>query len=952
MCIGSDVCTHEGKNLEVRLNNFEKKIDWLVDELRVIRETLAFTAKALHSTVAPSVIITNQDNAMKPMHQTSKCNETAEQSAAIRPYPISPKNMTNGNAPLAGQYPSSKAPNCPSSKREDYQSNGSSDEKTSSPEDSENRETNSDSASKSLSDEYDSDSQIERDRRESGSDSNQGCRDWNVYNEFMTEAPQLKNLHSDSISGLDVIYLWEYGTDEMLPIRLWNESELESGGDVIKGWQQIMQVFKVDCGGSLKTFVSKYTNGDGKLMSVKEILSPATQDVVSLNGLAAPENTLSDTYSASPSSQSELSSKITPYRGTSIPRSNSTTSLQWERKREPCFILPRKINGQKVSAKDVIRIWEEGFCNIPPVKIWTPNQKLKQQSKISRWKKIVDIFKTECSSDMKLFQMRYKNDCGAMLPIAAIISKYEQSQAVVDVMGQPTMTNVNTSTMDIKVDVFKANISGGCSKPHKSHEYWRSYSRLSELAREWDFVEAQSCKEKRAFTIRQVENWQRNSMPPIDNGNTIDHLQNNSITLQKTFDEQGQNLIDRTLPHLTQPNLQAPFQRDLSKGSVVGKDSRGEANVLKGEYADKAVQNARERFVSAEPFNVIQPREGNACPAESKEQEESSVSDSLDNNSCKDVDVTGSISSESSAASKIYSPVVAKAGKDMLIKEPIKAEAQKLNEGSALQSPDCIPDSIRVQAGDAPTQTVYQSPASINVECFSALPDSDDPFEVLKLWEQGRENCPPIRFLAMKPELLLNPRLASWRKFIDVFHFHCNSDKQILVQKYSDENGRILRVSEILQHFGQRPCEPHSIANVAHPDPGPSSSYKMSTGQLDLKKVMPDSIIYTLPRKINGHKVSAKDVIHIWHHGLKNIPAVRSWLPHQKVRQQSKISRWKKIVEIFEVDCCCNVQLFEKKYSNKSGDMLPIAAIIAKYEAEKTAADGDSGSNIKIDHMT
>ena len=946
--IRNDICTVEGKALQTRLNVFEEKIEWLVQELRMIRETLELTTKAIQSTVSAPVLIPNKENTLQPIHPSDKrtCGgSTTEQPTAIRPYPINPKGLPGGNTSFTVNYtPSQVASGCNIGKREDYQSNGSSDEKASFPEDSENRESNSETASKSLSDEYDSDTQLERGRisRESGTDSNQGSRDWNVYSEFMTEAPQLKNLHSDAISGLDVIYLWEYGTDEMLPIRLWNEAELESGGDVIKRWQQVMEIFKVNCRGSLRAFVSKYTNADGKLMSVQDVLSPSTQDVANINSLTVPENKLSDNYSASSGSQSELSSKLGSYGGVSINGSSSTLqSLQCDPKREPCFILPRKINGQKVSAKDVIRIWEDGFCNIPPVKTWTPNQKLKQQSKISRWKKIVDIFKNECNGDMKLFELRYKNECGVLLPIAAIISKYEQTQTAVDVMEQPTMSTISSSTLDVKVDSFTGTVSDGCDNGHRNHEHWRSYRCLNELAREWDFVEAQSCKERRAFTIRQVENWQRNSIQPLENRTVSERLQNSNEALRKTLEEQGKRLVSRSMPHLNHIN-----RRDASK---VNED----ADLIRAEFNGKSAQNPINRFKSGTAFTISPIIDVTACPGERKEPEESSISDSLENSSCKDIDVTGSISSESSAPSKSYSPIAPKLRKDVGTKSPTKSEPSTMNNSKGQGTSRQSPRSVGAPAPENVAQPIFQSPESINSVRCNALPESDDPIEVLNLWEHGNDLCPPIRFLALKPELVRDSRLSAWRKFLDIFHYLCNSDKKILVQKYSDDNGRLLRVSEILQKFGssliQRQCEASDIANGANANQGAASSFKLSQSN-DRIDAKPN--IYTLPRKINGHKVSAKDVIHIWHHGLKNIPPVRSWMPHQKVRQQSKISRWKKVVEIFEVDCCCNMQLFEKKYSNKSGDLLPIAAIIAKYEAEKSAIDGDSGLNIKVDSMT
>lgn len=947
--MGTDACLLEGRsiNLITRLNGFEKKIDWLVQELHWIKEALEANTKAIQASKDQSFVSVNS---RKPIHPKKHCNhgtKLSEQPNAIRPYPINAKDLPNGNMSFAALYPSGHVVNWPNGKREDYQSNGSSDEKTSTTEDSENRESTSESASKSPSDEYDSDIQTYRERLRMKSNVAiwpQRSRDSKVYREFMTDAPQLKNLHSESIFGLDVIYLWEYGADEMLPVRLWNDAELEAGGDVIKRWEKIMEIFRGQCGGSLKTFVSKYTNSDGMPMSVKEILShSAAGSLNNVNCLTIPENS---SFATSFGSSSEVNSKAWSFVESLVNGNSNKVTTQWGRNREPCFILPRKINGQKVSAKDVVRIWDEGFCNIPPVKNWTPNQKLKQQSKISRWKKVIDIFKTECDGDMNVFEKRYSSDCGAMLPIAAIINKYEQSQAAADAIDKPPESNVSTVTSsgDAKVNVFQPIPSDGCAKKERSHELWRSSNRLNELAREWDLVEAQSCKERRAFTIQQVEKWQRNSIQPIERVNATEHLPPSGINMPKAVEEQGKLLMGVPLPILNQSNLQpAPKQASPNRDTAAKEMSEGD--LAKGDFPKKPRQDTPEGFTNGETFTAAQDNDEQTCPGVQKEAEELSVSDSVENSSCKDIDVTGSITSESSVASKTYNPVLHKKSSDLLKKDSMKSEVK-----------DSSQEDICRNTIDKP-QTMFKSSTSISSEFLHALPESDDPFEVLNLWEHGRGDCPPIRFLAIKQEFR-DPRLVTWRRFIDIFHFECNSDQRILMQKFSDENGRPMHVSEIVQRFGaallQRQREAtQNVQSGNHCSQVPStSSYKVTSEQLDMKSPSPESNIYTLPRKINGHKVSAKDVIHIWHHGLKSIPAVKSWLPHQKIRQQSKISRWKKIVEIFGVDCQCSMELFEKKYSNKSGDMLPIAAIIAKYEAEKLAIEGDTGLNIKVDTMT
>eukprot|EP00795_Rhopilema_esculentum_P012402 gene12402-3061_t len=946
----SESCAQEETALPSRVRILEEKVDWIGRELQLIREMLQFITKVMPAASSRQVVLPASDSRSKTVVRGSKRVSTNNKTEKPRRHSLHTKGF------IDAQYSLHYDPTKTSNHLNIYPSTGSSDEKNSTLGESENRETNSDSVSKSCSDDYDSDTYADRENingsgsGEGGTDSNQASREESPNNEFTADASNIKFHGHYVISGLDVIYLWEHGTDEMLPIRLWNESQLESGGEVIKKWQQVINIFKVACNGSLKTFVNKYTNRDGKLMSVSEILA-SNQEETMINNIGVPANHLSDGSSISSSSLNDLKMGAAHEAAASVPAIPS----QLEQKPMPVYILPRKINGQKVSAKDVIRIWEEGFGNIPPVKIWTPNQKLKQQSKISRWKKIVDIFKTECNSNMALFQKRYTNDCGVLMPIATIISKYEQLQSSNDPMKQSIIANVTAPVINIKSDAtgaIKTQVTDTLARngTTSAYDYWRSYKRLDELGREWDFKEAQSCNERRAFTIRQVEDWQRNNIQSTEDESRSERIQSRFLSVPRCFTDQRKSTIARAVPprHVTSiSNLnQIGFQT-----VVVNSIGKMEPQVLIDEKNVPPI-NPMQKFKPVENGSVVEASSGSSPPCltpvnqavEKGRDPSPSSSESGENSdtySGKDIDVTGSETSETSARSKSYSPVQTKSSKFVESKEHVYTTASNSLQQNTLTN-----------VSTSMTKFDEQTPATGNRqpdEKYTVLPDSDDPFEVLNLWEHGTEKCPPIRFLTMNDDVIMHPRLVAWRKFIDIFRFHCNSDKQVLIEKYSDDKRRLLKVSEILQRFESTfTHRPYETTTCTMKSPGPPASTPVSTvyqnnhfpTQLDVKKpFVSHSDLYILPRKVNGHKVSARDVIHIWHHGFKNVPPVGSWLPHQKVRQQSKISRWKKIVEIFEVDCNGNMQLFERKYSNKTGDLLPIAAIISKFEAEKNALE-------------
>lgn len=850
------------------------------------------------------------------------------------------------------------------------------------------RDSNSDCGTKSPSEDLDSDGFGERisSSQEGGPASNltsaqtpteDFARDTQLQG-YSNSPNDVHFLKSESVSAVDVIYLWEHGTDEMLPIRMWDEAQLSRGGEVIKSWHQIITLFKEGCGGNLEMFVDKYSNADGKLMSVSDILA-VSQKLIVGNGVYKAGSEI--TQSSPIASNNNNLERTSPSRSTlNAAMTQFPANVFKAEPGTPLYTLPRKINGQKVSAKDVIRIWEEGFGSIPPVKLWIPNQKLKQQSKISRWKKIVDIFKSECNGNMKMFEHRYSNECGILLPIAAIITKYEQCQPGIDSMKQPTMSNINQSVFNVSqttVNVRQPSAMKNEFPREDADRYWGSYKRLYELGKEWDYKKAQSCSDRRAFTIRQVENWQRNS---IQSSADRRHKSLSSLS-------EGQREVRTSINGRHDSTRSCPDQQQLHKKNNAKIPEAASSSVIRVNASDSTINNKsgalsrqsndfdnKNSTVSLKGYNAVRgvdlgvPQKNHLHTMEDLD-ESSPVpeSENSDTSSNRDIDITGTESSVSVAPSECYGLPndYVDSNEDKLEKAHYSmssisgiSQSQRSRQSSTNSSeiPREEPKSVIMFERDGCDATTSSTATNVRNSSCTVLPESDDPFEVIKLWETGSENCPPIRFLDVNDDEMRHSRLVAWRKFIDIFNYHCNSDKQILAQKYSDEQGRLLRVSEILHLFEAthllHPLEPQrSPIQDSLPATRPAVPYKPNPPMLDMNRANPDTNVYILPRKINGHKVSARDVIHIWHHGLKHVPPVGTWLPQQKVRQQSKISRWKKIVEIFEVDCNGDMQRFEAKYSSKMGDLLPIAAIISKYEAEKSTLDSGMCVNIKVDNL-
>ena len=92
------------------------------------------------------------------------------------------------------------------------------------------------------------------------------------------------------------------------------------------------------------------------------------------------------------------------------------------------YVLPKKIKGQKVSPVDIIEIWEKGIAGrIPPIKTCTSIQRLTQQSKVSRWKKIYLMYKKQCNGDMDKFEQPVTDSMGKAISVATVCKLYCQS---------------------------------------------------------------------------------------------------------------------------------------------------------------------------------------------------------------------------------------------------------------------------------------------------------------------------------------------------------------------------------------------------------------------------------------------------------------------------------------------------------------------------------------------
>ena len=590
--------------------------------------------------------------------------------------------------------------------------------------------------------------------------SNENIRLENIRTEYTNptqiDEMSISNLFlmAGNMNIVEIILLWERGMKDVPPISKWAPSYKSRYCDHLKDWFKVYHIFATLCRGDIGRFISRFTDPAGHMMTVRQVsaMCPNVEHNYELF-LKSTESPIHDQQS----STAEITSgKV--------------------------YILPRKINGRKVSAKDVIQLWEHGIGDIPPIKSWTKTQKFKQQSKISRWKKIVDIFKYQCNGDMKKFEKIYTDDHGCLLPVAAITSKFETVYGDELNITSKLMTVTTTSENNI----------------------------------------ATSTSIKRSFDT-SYDADQVSPLLKVSRSNGYSSDEEDSVT-------------DRTTsPFFSKDD---PTKTDTRKSATPVKDEDVEVTETDSSTSGPFLENARNEQVALKYSNQSSP----------------STSDSDDN----------------SSHCKVFIPT------DLTIK-------------------DCI-----------------------------------------QLWEYGYkengvEKFPPISLWDRQQKLEQKGLIQKIENINVLYNETFKRDYDGFIKSLTKEDQTVMTPDEVLSkyqgHFNEREPSDSTTPN----DLTLASSMTFDFSHHRTISQCPD-VLYLLPRKINGRKVNAKDVLQLWYRGLNKIPPVKEWSPQHKAVQQSKISRWKKIVDLFEQEFEKDWEKFEKTFTNSLGQLLPITAIIAKHE--------------------
>jgi len=170
------------------------------------------------------------------------------------------------------------------------------------------------------------------------------------------------------------------------------------------------------------------------------------------------------------------------------------------------------------------------------------------------------------------------------------------------------------------------------------------------------------------------------------------------------------------------------------------------------------------------------------------------------------------------------------------------------------------------------------------------------------MWEDGYADIPPLSTWTPAQKSVQRSKFSRWKKIYDIYKYRCNGNIEEFEKTFTDEKGELLSITTIVAMYDA-----------------------IDTGSEGSK-----SELYQLPR----YKVTAKDVVQLWEEGCDRFPPVSTWPKIHRVGHETKLFRWKKIVDIFRKDCSGSWEKFEDRFCNNKGELLPISAILAKYDLE------------------
>lgn len=748
------------------------------------------------------------------------------------------------------------------------------------------------------------------------------------------------------VTARDVVHLWDVGCDDFPPIASWSKAQKIGQETKIFRWKKIVDLFKTDCNSDWELFCERYSTDKGELLPLATILArhealyaqdhliSETQTPVTLHNPTAPTQPVTTSATKHPTINSPQRSHASnvPSDPGKLEKSPSDPSGKLEKpSRDPdAVILPRR-----VTAFEVVRYWTDGCETFGPVKDWTRAQKMGQETKISRWKKIYEIFRYQCCRDWDEFCRRYTNQRGELLPVATILAKYEAENP----LGAPSYKmHENESHEEITPGFASQVIGDSCATSFTDNGYLLpqvvDVDVLVTDAGEYELPE-------QLTPVQALSLWQNGMqhVPPIKNWTEeqtvqhrlVDDIRRVAEIFERDCGSHFRRFLDRfsdtggellPIPGIIYSSHCRKYSPLFTVYQKHGKHarSRGEQYELPKRIGAKEIvwlwDHGCQDFPPVKTWSSAQKLRYTTklsrwrkiadifhekCDSNWRIYEEK-----YSNSNGELLALSTVISMQDETGREGFASLSKRSpentgeewnGGESSSTSMIKIKKESIEDADDTSHADHIADRI---AG-----SVSQNGTTDNDFC---LPKKANAVDIINYWENGFGNSPPVSEWTTLQRFRQRSKIARWSKIYDIYKNHCRGDLVEFGKLYSDESGQLLPATTIISMYESR----------------------VDADQYGENETLPKGPVvrkYALPRKVD-----AKDIVRLWEEGNERFPPIAAWTKADKIGQETKIFRWKKIVDIFKNHCDCDWEYFEDLFSNDFGELLPTSAIIAKFE--------------------
>ena len=624
---------------------------------------------------------------------------------------------------------------------------------------------------------------------------------------------------------------------------------------------------------------------------------------------------------------------------------------------EQLYSLPRR-----ATARDIIRLWEEGSRVLPPVKNWSPAQKMKVQSKLARWKKIIDILKTDCNGDMTLFEERYSNGNGDLLPVTTILALHENQLS--SQFLSKGFRNVKQNTIELKSPVtcksefaneFDADVSINQEASIPDDEATNRYVlprkvTARDVVHLWDvgcdefppiatWSKAQKIgQETKIFRWKKIvdlfktdcnSDWEifcerysndKGELLPLATilaKHEAMYAQENAtqekktpVSTRNTSTPVSTTTTKPSTPCYSSPDTPNNNTSKMSESLKVDKSPRDPDAVILPRKVT-AFEVVRYWTDGCETFGPVKDwTRAQKMGQETKISRWKKIYEIFRYQCCRDWDEFCRKYTNQRGELLPVATILAKYEAE----NPTGAPSYKQHENESHENitPGFASQVIGENCATSFTDNGYTLPQAADIDIVVAdtgeyiLPEQLTAVQALSLWEHGTDQVPPMK--NWSEEQTRQPELVdSIHRVAEIFERDCGNHYRRFLDRFSDTDGALLPINGIIYSSHCRKYSPF-----------------FTEYQKSIKHSRNRGEQYELPKR-----VGAKEIVWLWDHGCQDFPPVKTWSSAQKLRYTTKLSRWRKIADIFHDKCDSNWRIYEQKYSNANGELLALSTVIS-----------------------